>query len=86
MVIEKLDALESALSKVLEEIAVLRRSRDEIEARLERTQAEASSAGERLREREQEMEKLKEENDRLQREQTEVRERVERILANLPSQ
>lgn len=85
MVIDKLDALEAALQKVLEELAELRRSRQELETELNRVQAAGREAAEAARAREDEAGRLREENARLLREQGEVRSRVERILHHLPA-
>lgn len=84
MVIDKLDALEAALQKVLEELTELRRSRQELETELNRVQSASREAIEAARAREEEAGRLREENARLQREQGEVRTRVERILHHLP--
>ncbi|MBI1724605.1 MAG: hypothetical protein HYR52_03085 [Candidatus Tectomicrobia bacterium] len=85
MVIDKLDALEAALQKVLEELTELRRSRQELEAELNRVQSASREAVETARAREQEAGKLREENSRLLQEHAEVRSRVERILHHLPA-
>ena len=84
MVIDKLDALEAALAKVLEELTSLRRSRQELEAQLEQVRAETRAASDAVRAREEEVGRLREENSRLQRQHAEVRSRVERILTHMP--
>lgn len=82
---DKLDALEAALQKVLGELNDLRRSRIELEAELRRVQAEGREAAEAARAREEEAGKLREENGRLAREHDEVRSRIERIMHHLPA-
>ena len=84
MVIDKLDALEAALQKMLEELTVLRRSQQELETELTRIQATSREAVEAARAREEEAGRLREENAQLLREHAEVRTRVERILHHLP--
>jgi chromosome segregation ATPase len=84
MVLDKLDSLETSLSKVLEELAHLRRSREELQAEVGKARTETQSAVETLRGREQELITLREENERFQREHSEVRSRVEQILSQLP--
>ncbi|OGL60929.1 MAG: hypothetical protein A3J27_09745 [Candidatus Tectomicrobia bacterium RIFCSPLOWO2_12_FULL_69_37] len=84
MVIDKLDALEAALQKVLEELTELRRSRQELETELNRVQSASREAAGAAQAREEEAGKLREENARLLREHAEVKSRVERILHHLP--
>jgi len=85
MVIDKLDALESALTKVVDELNEGRRARAELETQLEQARTEARTAGEAARSREEELGRLREENGRLQREQDDIRARVERILNHIPA-
>ena len=84
MVIEKLDVLESSLSKLLSELADIRRSQGEMEGQLHEARRESQSSSESLRDRERVIAELREENSRLNREQIEVRDRVERILSTIP--
>ena len=83
MVIDKLDALETALSNLLEERNSLRRSRAELESQLERLREETRTDTEAVRAQADELAKCQAENARLQKEQVEVRERVEKILAHI---
>ncbi|MEE9275193.1 MAG: hypothetical protein V3V62_07780 [bacterium] len=85
MVIEKLDALESALMNMLEEFSSLRSARADLEAQMAEVRAEASGAAEKLHMREEELERLRGENGRLQQEHADIRARVERILSHIPS-
>ena len=80
MVIDKLNALETALSNLLEERDALRRSRAELESQLQRLREEARTDSESVRAQADELAKCQSENARLQKEQAEVRERVEKIL------
>lgn len=83
MVIDKLNALETALSNLLEERDSLRRSRAELESQLERMREEARADSESVRAQADDLAKCQAENARLQKEQTEVRERVEKILTHI---
>ncbi len=83
MVIDKLNALETALSNLLEERNSLRRSRAELESQLQRLREEARSDTESVRAQADELVKCQAENARLQKEQEEVRERVEKILTHI---
>lgn len=83
MVTEKLDALERALTGMLEELHSLRGSRVELETQLEQVQEEAKAAADADRARAAEVTRLQTENDRLHKEHAEVRERVERILKHI---
>lgn len=83
MVIEKLDALESALSNMLEELNALKGSRVELESQLEKAREESRADSEAARAQADELAKLRVENERLQKEQVEVRERVEKILRHI---
>ena len=83
MVTEKLDALERALSGILEELHSLRGSRMELESQLEQVKEEAKAASDAARDRAAEVTRLQTENDRLQKEHSEIRERVERILKHI---
>jgi chromosome segregation ATPase len=85
MVIEKLETLEASLKIMLEELEALRRGRAELESQVELTRSEAHRASAAATGRDEEVNKLREENTRLQGERNEVRERVERILNNLPT-
>lgn len=80
MVIEKFDTLESSLRNVLEELTELRRSREKLESEIAKAREEARSASQALNGRDGEIHKLRKENDRLQKEKNEVRDRVKRIL------
>lgn len=83
MVIEKLNALETALSNLLEERNALRRSRAELESQIERLKEEARADSESVRTQADELAKCQAENARLQKEQVEIRERVEKILTHI---
>ncbi len=83
MVIEKLNALETALSNLLEERNALRRSRAELESQIERLKEEARADSESVRVQADELAKCQAENARLQKEQVEIRERVEKILTHI---
>ena len=83
MVIEKLDALETALSNMLEELDALKDSRVELESQLEKAREESRADSEAARAQADELAKLRAENERLQKEQVEVRERVEKILRHI---
>ncbi len=83
MVIEKLDALESAMSKVLEELASLRRTRTELESQLESEREKARSGAESARAQVEELERLRAQNAELQKAQGEIQERVEKILQHI---
>ena len=83
MVIDKLNALETALSNLLEERDALRRSRPELESQLQRLREEARTDSESVRAQADELAKCQSENERLQKEQAEVRERVEKILTHI---
>ena len=83
MVIDKLNALETALSNLLEERDALRRSRAELESQLQRLREEARTDSESVRAQADELTKCQTENARLQKEQAEVRERVEKILTHI---
>lgn len=83
MVIEKLDALETALSNMLEELDALKGSRVELESQLEKAREESRADSEAARAQADELAKLRAENERLQKEQVEVRERVEKILRHI---
>ncbi len=83
MVIDKLNALETALSNLLEERDALRRSRAELESQLQRLREEARTDSESVRAQADELAKCQSENVRLQKEQAEVRERVEKILTHI---
>lgn len=83
MVMEKLDALEAALANMLEELNRLKGSRVELESQLEKAREEARTDSESARARADELAKLRAENERLQQEQAEVRERVEKILSHI---
>ncbi len=83
MVIDKLNALETALSNLLEERDALRRSRAELESQLQRLREEARTDSESVRAQADELAKCQSENERFQKEQAEVRERVEKILTHI---
>ncbi len=83
MVIDKLNALETALSNLLEERDSLRRSRAELESQLQRMREEARADSESVRAQADELAKCQAENTRLQEEQAEIRERVEKILTHI---
>ncbi len=83
MVIDKLNALETALSNLLEERDALRRSRAELESQLQRLREEARTDSESVRAQADELANCQSENARLQKEQAEVRERVEKILTHI---
>ncbi len=83
MVMEKLDALEAALANMLEELNRLKGSRVELESQLERAREEARTDSESARAQADELAKLRAENERLQQEQAEIRERVEKILSHI---
>ncbi len=83
MVIEKLDALETALSNMLEELNALKGSRVELESQLEKAKEESRADSEAARAQADALAKLRAENERLQKEQVEVRERVEKILRHI---
>ena len=83
MVIEKLDALETALSNMLEELNALKGSRVELESQLEKAREESRADSEAARAQADALAKLRAENERLQKEQVEVRERVEKILRHI---
>ena len=85
MVIDKLETLEASLKNMLEELEVLRSGRAELESQVEQARLEASRVAVASTGRDEEVNKLREEITRLQGERDEVRERVERILNNLPS-
>ena len=86
MVIAKLEKLETSLKGVLEELETMRRSRSDMESQIEQARTEARSATESANGRTDEINRLREENSRLQGERNEVRDRVERILNQLPSE
>ena len=86
MVIEKLDSLETSLRGILEELADLRGSRDELESRIEKAQDTARSATNALSGRDGEISKLRQENNRLNKERDEVRNKVKRILHRFPGE
>ena len=86
MVIEKLDTLETSLKGILEELTELRGSRGEMESRIEVAQKTARSATDALSGRDGEISKLRQENDRLNKERIEVRDKVERILHRFPGE
>ncbi len=86
MVIEKLDTLETSLKGVLKELTELRGSRGEMESRIEVAQKTARSATDALSGRDGEISKLRQENDRLNKERVEVRDKVERILHRFPGE
>lgn len=83
MVIEKLDALETALSNMLEELNALKGSRVELESQLEKAKEESRADSEAARAQADALAKLRAENERLQKEQVEIRERVEKILRHI---
>ncbi len=83
MVIDKLNALEAALANLLEERNALRRSRAELESQLQRMREEARADSESVRAQADELANCQAENARLQKEQAEVRERVEKILTHI---
>ena len=83
MVIDKLNALETALSNLLEERDALRGSRAELESQLQRLREEARTDSESVRAQADELANCQSENARLQKEQAEVRERVEKILTHI---
>lgn len=84
MVIEKLDTLESSLKSVLAEMLNLRSTRDELKSQVEKAQNVARSATSALSGRDGEISKLRQENNRLEKERVDVRDRVERILHGIP--
>jgi chromosome segregation ATPase len=86
MVIEKLDTLETSLKGILKELTELRGSRGEMESRVEVAQKTARSATDALSGRDGEISKLRQENDRLNKERIEVRDKVERILHRFPGE
>ncbi|MCY3823009.1 MAG: hypothetical protein OXG62_03980 [Nitrospinae bacterium] len=83
MVIDKLNALEAALANLLEERNALRRSRAELESQLQRLREEARVDSESVRAQADDLAKCQAENAQLQKEQAEIRERVEKILAHI---
>lgn len=83
MVIDKLNALEAALANLLEERNALRRSRTELESQLQMLREEARADSESARAQADELANCQAENARLQKEQAEVRERVEKILTHI---
>ncbi len=86
MVIEKLDTLETSLKGVLEELTELRGSREEMESRVDVAQKTARSATDALSGRDGEISRLRQENDRLNKERNEVRDKVKRILHRFPGE
>ncbi len=86
MVIEKLDTLETSLKGILEELSELRGSRDELKSRIEKAQESARSATDALSGRDGEISKLRQENNRLNKERNEVRDKVKRILHRFPGE
>lgn len=86
MVIEKLDTLETSLKGVLEELSELRGSRDEMESRIVVAQKTARSATDALSGRDGEISRLRQENNRLNKERNEVRDKVKRILHRFPGE
>jgi chromosome segregation ATPase len=86
MVIEKLDTLETSLKGILKELTELRGSRGEMESRVEVAQKTARSATDALSGRDGQISKLRQENDRLNKERIEVRDKVERILHRFPGE
>lgn len=83
MVIDKLNALEAALANLLEERNALRRSRAELESQLQRLREEARADSESVRAQADDLAKCQAENTQLQKEQAEIRERVEKILTHI---
>ena len=84
MVIEKFDTLETSLKSVLKELVKLRSSRDEMLSQVEKAREAARSATGALTGRDGEISKLRLENERLQKERSSVRDKVERILYRFP--
>ena len=84
MVIEKFDTLETSLKSVLKELVKLRSTRDEMLSQVEKAREVARSATGALTGRDGEISKLRQENQRLQKERSRVRDKVERILYRFP--
>ncbi len=84
MVIEKFDTLETSLKSVLKELVKLRSSRDEMLSQVEKAREAARSATGARSGRDGEISKLRQENERLQKERSSVRDKVERILYRFP--
>ncbi len=83
MVIDKLNALETALTNLLEERNALKGSRAELETQLQNLKEEARTESQSVRVQADELAKCQAENTRLQKELADVRERVEKILTHI---
>ncbi|MFQ5894510.1 MAG: hypothetical protein ACE5JJ_01645 [Nitrospinota bacterium] len=85
MVIEELESLEEGVGRLLQEPRVLRKEQDELQAWVKVLEEQAESERNRVRTRVQELQNLNEALLRLRSERGEMRERVGRILAQLPA-